>query len=161
MRLPSRRDSSSILEYWSSMIVIDYICDREGSDEVAAGGLLFLLDHGLHLLLQDHAHGLVEDGLEALLRERAALHVLAFELVLDDLPCGFLHDGGVLGVFFHHGELVPQIDLVAHEDLRHVPDVLLQFGIPLYRVLGTFLRALTKEEGSMTEKTMRKTSQLG
>lgn len=120
---------------------------RHGSDEVAAGGLLFLLDHRLHLLLQDHPHGLIEDRLQALLRERTALHVLAFELVLDDLPCSFLHNGRILGVFFHHGKLVPQIDLVAHEDLRHVPDVFLQFGIPLYSVLGTFLRALTKEEG--------------
>jgi hypothetical protein len=111
--------------------------------------------------VDDNAHGLVEDGLEPLLGERAALHVLALELLLYDLTCRLLHDGSLFGVLLDQEVLIAQVDLVADKDLGDVADVLLQLGIPLRGESSTFLRAFSKDEGSITEKTMRKMSQLG
>jgi hypothetical protein len=133
----------------------------DGSDQVAAGGLLFLFHHGFCFLLQNYPHGLVEDGLEAVLGQSTAFHVFAFELFFDHLPRCLFHHWCVFGVFLHLQILVAQVDLVAHEYLWHVTDVLLQFGVPLIRRKLTFLRALTKEDGSITENMMRKTSQWG
>ena len=131
------------------------------SDEIAPRWLLFLFDHGFHLLLEDYPHGFVEDRFESFLSEGAALHVLAFELLLYDFSGSFFHDWGFFGVFFHHSILISQIYLVSHKNLRHVAHIFLQLGVPLYYKEFTFLRALTKEEGSMTEKMTRKTSQFG
>jgi hypothetical protein len=93
--------------------------------------------------------------------KRTALHILALELLLDDLPSSLAHDRRLLGVLLQQGILITQVDLVADEDFRHVANVLLQLRVPLNQRGSTFLRALTKEEGSITEKTIRKTSQLG
>lgn len=95
------------------------------SNKVASRRLLFLLDHWFHLFLKDHSHGLIEDSLESLLCQRTAFHILAFELILDDLPCCFFHNWCIFWVFFHHGELITKIDFVADKDLRNVPDVFL------------------------------------
>jgi len=126
---------------------IDEINEAILSNEVAEGTFLFFLDDWLHLFLDDYPHGLVEDSLETFLGKRTALHVFALELLLDDFPGGFLHDRGLLGILFVHCELLPQVDFIPDEDLRDVPDVLLEFGVPLRRLFVTFLRALTKEEG--------------
>ena len=130
-------------------LVILWEWDKWGiaSDKVAEGAFLLFLDDRFHFFLDDDPHGLVEDALESLLGEGAALHVFALELFLDDFAGGFLHDGGFLGVLLVHGELFPQVDFVANEDLGDVSDVLLELGVPLGRGICTFLRALTKEEG--------------
>ena len=104
------------------------------SSNQVAGGLLFLLDHGLHFGLHDDPHRLVENVFEPVLSERAALHVLALELLLDDLSGSFLHNRGFLRVFLHCGVFVPQVDFVSDKNFRHVTDVFLQLGIPLQLV---------------------------
>ena len=93
--------------------------------------------------------------------EGTAFHILAFELILDDLAGCFFHYWCIFWVFLGKGEFVSQIDFIAHKDLWHVPHVLLKFWVPLNDKILTFFLALTNEDGSMTEKTMRKTSQLG
>lgn len=122
---------------------------------------LLLPGHGLDLLGEDGLHGLVEHVLQALLGEGAALHVLAPQLLLDDLAGVLTRDGRILGVLGLAGVLLPLIDFVAHEDLRHVSDNILQLRVPLHNKPSTFLTALVKEAGSTTEKMMRKTSALG
>lgn len=73
--------------------------------------LCFVL--GLHHALSwnfgpdDHPHRLLEDFLEPLLGESAALKVPALELVLDDLLGSFLLDGCILGVFVFGSSLIP------------------------------------------------------
>ena len=111
--------------------------------------------------MQNDAHGFVEDGLQAVLGQGAALHVLALELFLNNLPGAFLQNGLLLGIFLQNLVFLPQVDLVSHKNFRYVSYVLSQLRIPLYGRDVTFLRALTKDEGSTTEKTIRKTSQLG
>ena len=92
---------------------------------------MLLLDDRLHLFLKDDSHGFVENSLEAFLREGAAFHVFAFELIFDDLPGGLFEYWCIFRVFFHDCVFVPKIDFVANEDLWHVPHVFLQLGIPL------------------------------
>ena len=111
--------------------------------------------------MNHYTHSLVKNGLEAFLCQSTAFHVLALELLLDDLAGRLTQNRGLFWVLLVHSVLFPQIDLVTDEDLRDVSHVFLQFGVPLSRGFITFLRALTKEEGSTTEKTMRKTSQFG
>ena len=108
---------------------------------------MLFLDDGFHFFLDYNPHSLVEDALESLLGEGAALHVFALELFFDDFAGGFLHDRSFLGVLLVHGELLPQVDFVTYEDLGDVADVFLELGVPLGRGICTFLRALTKEEG--------------
>ena len=130
------------------------------SDQTAAS-LFFLLDDRLDLLLDDHTHGFIEHIFESILGQGAAFHVLALKFFFNDLSGGLFHDGGLLGVLFYHGMLLSKIDFVSYKYLWDVADVLLQLGVPLCYHLFTFLRAFTKDEGSTTEKTMMKTSQLG
>lgn len=111
--------------------------------------------------MDNDAHGFIEDVFEAFLREGTAFHILALELLLDYLTGCLSHYRGLFRVLLVDRVLLPQVDLVTHEDLGHVAHVLLQLRIPLNITIATLLRALTKDEGSTTEKTMRKTSQLG
>ena len=122
---------------------------------------MLLFHYWLHFLLDDDSHSLIENTFKAFLGQSTAFHVFALELFLNDFPGCFFHDGSLLGVFLVHGKFLSQVDLVANKDLGDVADILLELGVPLSRLIVTFLRALTKEEGSTTEKTMRKTSQLG
>lgn len=85
------------------------------------------------LILEDHLDGLVEDFLESLLGEGAALDVFAVHLFLDDLAGGFASDGGLLGVRALPLVLLAQVDLVAHEYLGGGGNAILQFGKPLRR----------------------------
>lgn len=111
--------------------------------------------------MDDHAHGLVEDSLQALLRQGTALHVLALEFFFDDLAGSLAHDRCILRVLFHDRVFIAKVDFVPDENFWHVSHVFLQLWVPLDGYGCTFLRALMKEDGSMTEKTIRKTSQLG
>ena len=131
------------------------------SDQVALVlPFLFLLLHLGHLVADRHPHYLVEHFVQALPRQRTALQVLgAVVLFLDDLAGVFLPDGGLLGVLYLLEVLLAEVDFVADEDLEGIGGGLVEFGQPLRLILFTFLRALTKESGSITEKTMRKTSQ--
>lgn len=81
--------------------------------------------------MDDHAHGLVEDSLQALLRQGTAFHVLALEFFFDDLAGSFAHDGCILGVLFHDGVFIAKVDFVPDENFGHVSHVFLQLRVPL------------------------------
>lgn len=153
--------SEMILEFKLKMVAFRIIMAIEASDEGTRRTLLFLLDDWLHFLLNHHPHSLVEDCLKAFLSQGTAFHVFALELLFDDLSSCFSHNRGFLRVFFYDCVFISQIDLVADKYFRHASDVLLELRIPLRQIFSTFFLALTKDAGSMTEKTMRKTSQLG
>jgi hypothetical protein len=136
-----------------------------GSNQRASSTLLrsrciILFLHGLDLLGQHSLHGLIKDVLEAFLSQGTALHVFRLHLLCHSC-CICLQNGSVLCVFTSLGIFLSLINLISHKNLRNVANDALEFGIPLNRTVITFLVALMKEEGSTTEKTMRKISAFG
>lgn len=122
---------------------------------------MFLFYHWFHFFLEDYPHCFIEHCFQTILSQSTALHILAFKLLLNYFSCSFSHYRSLLRIFFHDCVLVSQISFISHKNLWNIANILLQLRIPLYYDWCTFLRAFTKEEGSMTEKMMRKTSQFG
>lgn len=114
--------------------------------------------HRSALFLHHCPHCSLEHFLQALASQCAALDVFAFQLVLNHCLRCLLCDRSCLRVLCVASGLLPQIHLVSHEDLDGSRHNSLDLRIPLSLSCRTFLRALVKEEGSMTEKAMRKTS---
>jgi hypothetical protein len=54
--------------------------------------------------------------------------------------------------------IIPKIDFIANKGNCCIGDALNYLGIPLNMIKTTFLRALIKESGELTEKMMRKIS---
>ena len=103
--------------------------DRTG----AAGSLVpFLPLRALPLLvLQHHPHRLREDLLQTLLRKGAALYVLALHLLLNDFPRRLPRYRRRLRVLVRFFSLLPQVDLIPHENLGGLGNALLQLREPL------------------------------
>jgi hypothetical protein len=131
------------------------------SDQTARR-LFFLFDyHWLYLFLNHHSHRLVKDILQSILCQSTTLHIFALKFLLYQLSCCLFHNRCFLWIFLYYRIFVSQINLISDKYFRNIPYVFLQLWVPLNRWFITFFRALIKEDGSITEKTMRKTSQWG
>jgi hypothetical protein len=87
------------------------------------------------------------------LSESTAFKIRAFLLLLNVFS----------GLFFVDKVLIlriviPKIDFIANKGYCCIGDALNYLGIPLNMIKTTFLRALIKESGELTEKMMRKIS---
>lgn len=97
--------------------------------------------HGLVALLEYCAHGLIENSLESLLGEGAALEIAGVGAVLFDILASCLGlNRGCLGVGVDEGVLGPLVNLVADEYLGDIgANCAVEFGVPLGEGEGTFL----------------------
>lgn len=139
-----------------------YIMAITPSNQLAVAVRSFIfLGLALHrsaFLLHHCSNCSLEHFLQPLSGQSTAFDVFALELVLNHCLSCLLGDRSCLRILCVASGLFPQIHLIPHEDLDSSRDNSLDLRVPLSLKYRTFLRALVKEEGSMTEKAMRKTS---
>lgn len=136
--------------------IINNLYRVKTSDQLAlaarAFALLHWLLHAVALLLLDHRpHRLLEHFPQALSRQRAALEVLASHLVLDQRLGGLAGDRGRLGVLGALGLALPEVSLVADEDLDCSRHDGLDFRVPL-SVGSFYLFASIGERGGLDDR---------
>jgi hypothetical protein len=110
-------------------------------------------------LLFDHCpNWFFKDLFKALSCECAAFHILAFQFIFNDTLCSFSGNRSCLWVFGIFGGLVSKINLVSYKNFYCRGNNVLNFWIPLHKPFFTFFLAFENDDGSTTEKAIRKTS---
>lgn len=103
---------------------------------------VLLLNYWLGLCLEHHAHCLVENLLQALLGQSTTLHILALELLFDDLAGRLLADRCFFRVLLLRSKLIPQVNLVPDKNLGDVSYTFLELRVPLSFKLNYFLASV-------------------
>ena len=107
----------------------------------------------------DHcSHWLLENFFKPLTSQSTAFQVLALHIAFNHCFGCFFANWCCFWIFRIFSIRLTKIDFVAYKNFDCSWNNLLDFRIPLNKVSCTFLRALAKVDGYMTEKAMRKIS---